>query len=372
MQRLDGNRAISLARAATLLVVALLATGPTRALARPTAVLLFNLTPAKQYDVRRNGTLLASVASSSAASAAFDADLTTGDALVIAEGANLQPPPPPLFSALASPGPGCARATWLPSGDPTVVGYSISYGKLSVAGGQAPDYECMVDAGAASTRDVCQLSAGTYYFAVRTRNHLGMMSAYSSERSVLIVVASVLISSFDARVRDDGVELSWRIEAGEIVRGVRVYRGEGEAVPAQIADLPMEAVSYIDRTTLAGTRYTYRIAAVKESGEEVPSSPATVSTPAAVLSLGQNWPNPFNPSTTIPFTLPAPARVVIRIHDVRGARVATVVEEGLSQGRHFATWDGTGENGERVASGTYFCVLTAGDRSLSRKVVVLK
>ncbi len=373
MHRLDGNGAKSFARAAALLTVALLAIGPSRALARPTTVRLFNLTPAKQYDVQRNGTLVASAASSSAASAVFDADLTTGDVLVIAEAGNLQPPPPPLFSALASPAPGCARATWLPSGDPSVVGYSVSYGRFSVAGGQAAQYEYTVDAGAASTHDVCQLAAGTYYFAVRTRNHLGVMSAYSSERSVLIVVVSVLISSFDARVRDDGVELSWRIETDEIVRGVRVYRGEGDAVPIRLVDLlPVEAASYVDRTTRAGTRYTYLIAAVKESGDEVASLPATVSTPVAVLSLGQNSPNPFNPSTTIPFTLPAPARVVVRIHDVRGSRVATVVEGDLSQGRHFATWDGTGENGERVASGTYFCVLTAGERSLSRKMVVLK
>jgi hypothetical protein len=365
---------MSLARAAAPLIVALLAIGPARALARPTAVRLFNLAPAKQYDVRRNGTVIASVASSSAASAAFDADLTTGDALEIAAGGNLQPPPPPLFSALASPGPGCARATWLPSGDPGVVGYSVSYGRLSVAGGQAAQYEYTVDAGTASTVDVCLLSKGTYYFAVRTRNYLGVMSAYSSERSVLIVVVSVLISSFDARVHDDGVELRWRIEADEMVRGVRVYRGEGEAAPVRLGTdlLPAEAESYVDRTTRPGTTYVYLIAALKESGEEVPSFPVTVSTPAAVLSLGQNSPNPFNPSTTIPFTLAAPGRVVIRIHDVRGARVATVVEGDLSQGGHFVTWDGTGENGERVASGTYFCVLTAGERSLSRKMVVLK
>ena len=145
MHHLDGNAARSLVRAATLGVVAMLAVGPTRG-------------------------------------------ATTSDVAAIASGLNLQPPPPPVFSTLSSPSPGFARATWVPSGDPAVVGYTVSYGRFSVARGQAAQYECTVDAGAAGTHDVSQLAPGTYYFAVRSRDRRGMMSAYSSERSVQIGV----------------------------------------------------------------------------------------------------------------------------------------------------------------------------------------
>jgi hypothetical protein len=242
-----------------------------------------------------------------------------------------------------------------------------------VAGGQATQYEYSRDAGAATSLDVCLLSTGTYYFAVRARNQLGVMSAHSSERSVQIFVVSVLISRFDARAGDEGVELSWRIEADEVVRGFRVYRAEGGAPAVPVGgQLSADATAFIDRTTRASSSYTYTLAAIKENGEEVRSFAVTVETPALALALGQNTPNPFNPTTAIPFTLAEDSRVAIRVYDVRGARVATVVDDALPQGRHSATWDGTGENGARVASGTYFCVLTTGKRVLSRKMVVLK
>lgn len=373
MHHLDGNGAGILARAATLILAVLLTLGPERALATATVVRVFNLQSAKPYDVLRNGTSIATVASSDAASISFVANLVSGDVVAIGQNGNLQPPPPPVFATLSSPNPGCAHASWLPSGDPTVVGYAVSYGRQSVSGGQAAQYETTLDAGAASTLDVCLLSTGTYYFAVRARDYAGLMSAYSSERAVQIVVVAVLISAFDARVVDEGVALSWRVESDEVVREFRVYRTATDAKTVPVAvGLPADATAFVDRTASPGTSYTYMVAAVKENGDEVLSFPATVSVPARVLALGQNAPNPFNPSTTIPFTLDEASRVVIRVYDVLGARVATVLDTELAAGGHTAAWNGVGEDGARVASGTYFYTLTRGERSLSRKMVVLK
>jgi len=90
------------------------------------------------------------------------------------------------------------------------------------------------------------------------------------------------------------------------------------------------------------------------------------------LELAQNRPNPFNPKTAIAFNLPEAAEVRLEIYDVAGRRVATLVDRRLVAGPHAYEWDGRNHDGERVASGVYFYRLSAADRELSRKMVLLK
>jgi flagellar hook assembly protein FlgD len=136
--------------------------------------------------------------------------------------------------------------------------------------------------------------------------------------------------------------------------------------------LPPDATSFVDVTAEPGVAYTYMIAAVKENGDHVLSMPIVVTTRALTFELEPNVPNPFNPSTRIAFTLPAAERAIVRIYDVRGARVATLLDSRLGAGRHEVDWDGVDEAGARVASGTYFLSLAAGKRTISRKMVLVK
>jgi glycosidase len=94
--------------------------------------------------------------------------------------------------------------------------------------------------------------------------------------------------------------------------------------------------------------------------------------PEVGLRLEQNYPNPFNPSTTISFGLPGESHVTLSIYDIRGKRVKTVRNEIVPGGNREAMWDGRDEQGEGVSSGIYFYRLTAGDRTLTRKMVLLK
>lgn len=78
-----------------------------------------------------------------------------------------------------------------------------------------------------------------------------------------------------------------------------------------------------------------------------------------IFSMGQNYPNPFNPQTTIPFTIQETSRVVIEIFDLRGRRVATLLEkEVILPGEYRVVWDGMDGNRVPVSSGIYFCRLT--------------
>jgi hypothetical protein len=95
----------------------------------------------------------------------------------------------------------------------------------------------------------------------------------------------------------------------------------------------------------------------------------------ADAALAQNWPNPFNPVTTIAFDVPdlgGAAQVRLTIHTADGSTVRTLVDEPLGTGRHTVVWDGRDSRGLRSASGVYFCRLTVGEASHVRKMTLLK
>jgi hypothetical protein len=103
------------------------------------------------------------------------------------------------------------------------------------------------------------------------------------------------------------------------------------------------------------------------SGTSTPVGDAPVA-----LVLRPNFPNPFNPSTTIEYALPARGRVRLRVYDARGTIVRTLVDGVENAGSRRATWDGRDESGAAVASGVYFCRIDAAGTSLSRKMTLLK
>jgi hypothetical protein len=91
------------------------------------------------------------------------------------------------------------------------------------------------------------------------------------------------------------------------------------------------------------------------------------------LVLAQNVPNPFGCETVIGFAVPAPGReVTVRVFDVAGRLVASLLERELVEGRGSVGWDGRDSAGRRVAAGVYFYRLETGEDLLSRKLVLLR
>jgi hypothetical protein len=99
--------------------------------------------------------------------------------------------------------------------------------------------------------------------------------------------------------------------------------------------------------------------------DQVPAAPAA-------MSLHQNHPNPFNPATTIAFSLPRAAQVELAIYAVDGRRVATLLQQDLQAGRHEVTWQGRDTAGQAVASGAYFYRLSAEGQVQVRRMVLIK
>lgn len=92
-------------------------------------------------------------------------------------------------------------------------------------------------------------------------------------------------------------------------------------------------------------------------------------------SLAQNHPNPFNPATTITYTVPetaAAGNVSIRVYDIRGGLVRVLVDEVKSAGRYTVFWDGTDQSGRGAGSGIYLYRMKAGGSVFTRKMVLLK
>jgi hypothetical protein len=129
------------------------------------------------------------------------------------------------------------------------------------------------------------------------------------------------------------------------IRALEVFRPGGGA-------------EYIFAGTANGVyRSMMQITAVRVHATFVPSS----------YQLLQNYPNPFNPSTVVEFAVPRREHVSIKIFNVLGQFVATLVDDELSAGRHSVRWDASG-----VSSGVYFYRLQSTDFSETKKLVVTK
>ena len=98
---------------------------------------------------------------------------------------------------------------------------------------------------------------------------------------------------------------------------------------------------------------------------------ATSSLPSDFV-LHHNYPNPFNPSTTIEFGVPSPSRVTIEVFNVLGAKVRTLVDEVESAGFYRIEWGGTDDTGRPVPTGVYLCRMRAGSAVHVRKMLLMK
>lgn len=92
----------------------------------------------------------------------------------------------------------------------------------------------------------------------------------------------------------------------------------------------------------------------------------------ASFVLHQNYPNPFNPSTSIKYEVPAAAHVDLKIYDITGRVVASLVNEIKEQGVHTVQWNGRDSFGLSVSSGIYLCTMKAGDFKDTKKLVLVK
>ncbi len=94
--------------------------------------------------------------------------------------------------------------------------------------------------------------------------------------------------------------------------------------------------------------------------------------PSEVSMLFPNVPNPFNPSTTISFSIPKDDKVVLKVYNIKGQLVKTLVNDHLEAGTHKAVWNGDNQSGKNVSSGIYLYRLESCGKSKAQKMLLLK
>jgi flagellar hook assembly protein FlgD len=92
-----------------------------------------------------------------------------------------------------------------------------------------------------------------------------------------------------------------------------------------------------------------------------------------VTQLSGNYPNPFNPTTTISFSIAQTLSFVeLEIYNIKGQKVKTLIDEKLPAGNHQVIWNGKDDNSKQAASGIYFYKMKSGNYNETKKMLLLK
>lgn len=177
---------------------------------------------------------------------------------------------------------------------------------------------------------------------------------------LLTYVVPVELTSFAASVVDKNVNLNWSTATETNNSGFQVERNSGSGfesvgfVAGHGTTVQIQNYSFVDQNVNPGS-YTYRLKQIDFNGNHEYSKEVEVEVGAPKeFSLSQNYPNPFNPSTKISFNLAVDSKVTLRIFDVLGQEITTLVNRQMNAGKHDIQLNATGLN-----SGVYFYKLEA-------------
>jgi hypothetical protein len=177
-----------------------------------------------------------------------------------------------------------------------------------------------------------------------------------------------------------GNQLSWDPAPEADFQHFRIYRDTDPNFNPSAGNLvdATTATGWTDPSFDEGTVY-YKVTAVDFSGNESDAaSPGTTTGTQEpripkTFALDQNTPNPFNPTTVISYDVPeGGGHVTLRIYDVSGRLVRTLVDESQTPGEKRVTWDARNNRGETVATGVYFYRMKAPGFVKTRKMVLLR
>ncbi|MCK9280833.1 MAG: T9SS type A sorting domain-containing protein [Melioribacteraceae bacterium] len=166
------------------------------------------------------------------------------------------------------------------------------------------------------------------------------------------------------------------------------YNGNGTGanrVMVTASPIPPNAISYTSATYTNGTAgntwyhstagddkiYTYLIKAYVSTGVTDVKEEILELLPET-FALEQNYPNPFNPETTIRFSLPNSGNVSMKVYDILGKEVATLVNKEMESGVYSVRWDGKDNFGNGLASGIYVYSVQAEGVQISKKMILMK
>jgi hypothetical protein len=229
------------------------------------------------------------------------------------------------------------------------------------------------------------LNRQRYYWQVQTLNQAGS-SAFTAVDSFTTVIempsVPLTLTPKNSTAEPRRTKFVWRKSTNAVWYHLQVALTNFASTSDIVEDVLVTTdTSYtIKDTLLAATLYYWHVSAVNLGGETSFGTSAKfisgygvtgVTQPIAEIpkdyALLQNYPNPFNPSTQISYSIPQKSQVTLRVFNVLGMEVATLVSGIQDAGKHAATF-----NAASISSGVYFYRLQAGGVSLTRKMLFVK
>ena len=217
------------------------------------------------------------------------------------------------------------------------------------------------------------LNAGTFQYEIYVT-----YDEYDNSVSRIADVEIILNAPTDltAEVIDYDVQLNWdQPLALRELSGYKIYRDEEEI--AFVTE-----TQYLDSSLEPGTYNYYVTAIFSELYESEPSNEVEVIVETGnaadeneIKSIGRlfgNYPNPFNPETTISFNIKENREVILEVFNTKGQKIRTLINGNLPAGNHRVNWNGKSENDLKVPSGIYFYKIKSGNYTSTRKMILLK
>jgi len=201
-------------------------------------------------------------------------------------------------------------------------------------------------------------------------DHLPVMADFSFESAV-----PVELISFNAELLNGNVQLNWITGTETNNKGFEVERSDDSYKWVKIGytagygtSVSDHSYSFTDKDVLEG-KYGYRLKQLDFGGGFKYSSIINVNVinSSTAFNLEQNYPNPFNPETVINYQLPSNNFVNLKVFNVLGMEIITLVNRYMEAGRHTVKF-----NGDKLPGGVYIYRLSAGNYSTSRKLILLK
>jgi hypothetical protein len=184
----------------------------------------------------------------------------------------------------------------------------------------------------------------------------------------------VELTSFKGGLYNGIVSLKWQTATETNNRGFDIERNNGSGwimlafIPGKGTNTNISNYSYSDNPGKTG-KYQYRLKQIDFNGNEMLSSEIEINLydSPAVYDMAQNFPNPFNPSTTISYSIAKAGNAMLTIYNAIGSKVSTIVNEYKPAGNYSVQF-----NGSNLASGIYLYRLESGNYSAAKKFILLK
>ena len=197
-----------------------------------------------------------------------------------------------------------------------------------------------------------------------------------------IAALPVELTSFSALAQNEAVNLTWETATEVNNYGFEIQRSANVGTSRDLSlqwnkvgfveghgnSNSAKQYSYVDNSVRAGQSYSYRLKQIDFDGQFEYSSVVNVEVGVPMeFSLAQNYPNPFNPSTSIEYSVPSNEFVTLKVYDVLGNTVSTLVNETKEAGKYNVSFDAS-----NLTSGIYFYSINAGGFTQVKKMMLVK